>query len=129
MKAKNTPPNIFSETYNGDSSGYHIGVGHYVFTDNRGSLMLESASKPLLATAKELNFQVRSINTATTLINGLRARRSDYTCVENQRPTQIMVVFLTRGSDAWLIEVHAASNDPKAEAFFLKIANSANAER
>ena len=40
-----------------------------------------------------------------------------------------MVVFLTRGSDAWLIEVHAASNDPKAEAFFLKIANSANAER
>lgn len=125
LKTTDPQPNIFREAYEGECGGYFIGVSHVLLTNHSGGIMLESASKPLMATARDMKFQVRSINTETTLINGIRARRSDYSGVINSRPTQIMAVFLTRGSNAWLIEVHAAANDSKAEAFFLKIANSA----
>ncbi|MDR3403658.1 MAG: hypothetical protein P4L99_14260 [Chthoniobacter sp.] len=119
-------PNVNIEDYKGQAGGRTIGIRHLTDSNVIGGAMLGYASQLLAARASKLQFDIISNNSGTTMINGLRARRSDYISKSSPR-IRSRVLLLERGNQAWIVELHSPENDPGAEQVFLRIANSAYA--
>lgn len=120
------PSHIRVAGYFGKSGVYKFGVLHLQNTMLAGGLMLGWADGPLGKTADRLNMTVISQNSATVLLNGFRARRSDYVSRTTPR-IRVRAVLLEKGNQAWFLEYHAPETDPDAERAFLQMADSARA--
>jgi hypothetical protein len=119
-----TPANVHLEFYRGNSGARQVLLAHGTNTTMAGGLALSAFNKPLVDAADKIGVDVISTNSATTLLNGFRARRSDY--ISKPSPhIRLRCVLLERGNQAWLIETHAPENDAAGESTFLKIAQSA----
>jgi hypothetical protein len=124
-KAANLPPYIHIENYKGEVAGRKVAILHGTNSGLAGGLMLGWFDKPLGSAAELLQMDVISKNSATTLLNGFRARRSDYVTRTAPR-VRARCVLLERGNQAWFIEYHAPETDSQAEQAFQRIANSAH---
>lgn len=128
-----TPPDMGSlpsvlrvENYKHQSGPYMVALMHGENTALRGGLMLTWADRVVALAAERVKMDVISTNTATTLLNGFRARRSDFVSRTSPR-IRARVVLLEKGNQAWFIEYHAPESDPNAETTFLQMADSARA--
>ena len=119
------PSNISAEFFRGRAGGRKIYVTHLMNLDMAGGVMFTWADTPLVAAANKLELNVISGNTATTMIGGLRARRSDYISINATPRIRVRGVLLERANHLWFVECHAAESDAGAEADFLKIVSSA----
>jgi len=121
----NLPSSIHVENYAAEANGHKLGIMYVMNSTLRGGLMLGWADRPLLGAADHLQLDVISTNSATTLLHGFRARRSDYVSRSSPR-VRVRCVLFERGNQGWLIEYHAPETDPNAEPVFQRIANSAH---
>lgn len=120
------PDYIHIENFRAESGLYKIALMHGRNTVLRGGLMLAWMDWPLGMAAERLKMDVISKNTATTMVNGFRARRSDFVSRSEPR-IHARCVLLERGDQAWFLEFHAPETDPNAERLFLQMASSAQA--
>lgn len=124
--AASLPSHLRVATYFGQRGEYKIGVAHLQNTMLAGGLMLGWADGPLGRVANHLNMTVISQNSATVLLNGFRARRSDYVSRTIPR-IRVRALLLEKGNQAWFLEYHAPETDADAERAFLQMADSARA--
>jgi hypothetical protein len=124
--AAKLPSHLHVATYFGQRGQYKFGVAHLQNTALAGGLMLGWADGPLGKVADHLNMTVLSQNSATVLLNGFRARRSDYASRTVPR-IRVRALLLEKGNQAWFIEFHAPESDADAERAFLQMADSARA--
>ncbi|MEI9894070.1 MAG: hypothetical protein WDN28_09330 [Chthoniobacter sp.] len=122
--AKPPPANVRLEFYAGQSGAHRVVIGHGTNTTMAGGLALTAFNKPLEKAADGLSLDVISINSATTMLHGFRARRSDYISRSSPRD-RVRCVLLERGNQAWFIEAHCPEANTAGEGFFQRLANSA----
>ena len=120
------PDYIQLENFRAESGLYKIALMHGKNTILRGGLMLAWMDWPLGMAAERLKMDVISKNTATAMVNGFRARRSDFVSRSEPR-VHARCVLLERGDQAWFLEFHAPQTDPDAERLFLQMASSVQA--
>jgi len=119
------PANIHVEFLRGRAGDSKFYVSHFTNSALVGGVMLTWADKPLGAVAEKIKLNVISTNSATTIIGGMRARRSDYISASGNPRTRVRCLLLERGNRIWLVECHAPESNTGAEDVFLKIARSA----
>jgi hypothetical protein len=119
------PAYIIDEHFRGQAGARIVFVEHAENTRLVGTAMLAWADKIIYREATRIGMQVMSSNTATTMIHGLRARRSDLISIKGNPRVRGRCVLLEKGSHLWFVECHAPETDPEAEGVFLRIATSA----
>lgn len=124
--AATLPSFIQAENYYASRGAYSFGVLHLQNTRLVGGLMLGWADPLFGGIAHQLNMTVLSQNTATVLLNGFRARRSDYASRTTPR-IRVRALLLEKGNQAWFLEYHAPESDANAERAYLQMADSTRA--
>jgi hypothetical protein len=120
-------PNIFQEDYRGKAGDHVVYVTHITSPALARGPTLTLADKALVAASARSKMKVISINPATTIINGLRACRSDFISTSKTPQIRDRCVVLEGGTHLWVLEYQAPENDSGAEQAFLRMAKSAGA--
>ena len=118
------PPNTIAEYYRGGGPSRALFIKHEINTAMAGGAMFAWGNRSLKSEAVRLKMDIMSQNSATTVVNGYRARRIDMISHDVPRKRARIVVF-ERGNQAWFVQFTALESDPEAEQIYQRIANSA----
>ncbi|EDY20545.1 hypothetical protein CfE428DRAFT_1742 [Chthoniobacter flavus Ellin428] len=118
-------PNTIAEYYRGGGPTRSLFIKHEINTAMAGGAMFAWANRSLKSEAQRLKMDIMSQNSATTVVNGYRARRIDMISRDEPRK-RVRIVAFERGNQAWFVQFTTMESDPEAEQIYQRIANSAH---
>jgi hypothetical protein len=112
------PKGVQIDSFAGKSRTHEVVLAHMTMSIV-GAMPLWIFNGPMQHTSNKLGLQVLTKN-PPTLLNSFRAQRTD--CVTKNNPRlRYRFLLIERGSQAWLIETHAAETDAGFEPSFQKM--------